>query len=118
MIAITQQHGKKYITFFGKKVFSISESGVYLLPTVYTRPVQWSEIQNKPAAGIELIHQLAEGSINGANKNFSSNTKFDSVCINGLQQIEEVHFTRISDTSFQLTEAPLPGDIITVSFIQ
>ena len=118
MISVVNEYGKKYFTLFGRKVFVISEAGIALLPNVQTKPVEWSEIKNKPAAGIELISEVAAGSVNGTNKIFSSSVKFDSVSINGLQQIEGIHYTRTSDTSFELPEAPLPGDIVTVSFIQ
>lgn len=118
MITVKNERGKQVVYILGKRAFLLSGPGIALTPNVETQPVQWDDIEGKPATGVENVHASATGVIDGVNKDFSTLQPFDCVYINGLIQIESVHYTKTGSTTFELSDAPLSGDIVSVIYIQ
>lgn len=116
MFTVRSEYGKRVVYCFGFRLFVISAAGISLAPSVH-KTVEWSEIRNRPASEIILVQESATGAINGVNVEFTSSQPFACVYVNGLLQIEGAHYTKIDEVTFQMGDAPLPGDSVTVSFI-
>lgn len=65
----------------------------------------------------QTIHAKAAGTIDGVNKIFTSPFPFTTVFVNGIAQIENEHYTKINPTVFELSEAPLVGDTVSIIYI-
>ncbi len=64
----------------------------------------------------------AVGDVDGANTVFQTPQKYSSgtltVMVNGLAQLQDVHFIEIDETSFSLADPPLVGDVVSISFLR
>ncbi|MEW6060352.1 MAG: hypothetical protein AB1600_00285 [Bacteroidota bacterium] len=65
----------------------------------------------------QTIHARAAGTIDGANKTFTSPFPFTTVLVNGIAQIQNEHYTKINSTTFELNDAPLTGDTVSIIYI-
>jgi len=82
-----------------------------------------TELWDRTSAGVDssyfLYNQAVTGVIDGINRIFTTAIAFTAsklkVKLNG---IDEVHFIELSDTQFELEEAPLAGDQIKVDLIK
>lgn len=65
----------------------------------------------------QTIHARAAGAVNGVNKLYTCPFPFTTVFINGIAQIQGEHYTKIDATTFELNDAPLPGDTVSIIYI-
>jgi hypothetical protein len=64
--------------------------------------------------------ETPSGTIDGANKNFTSVNRFQSnliaVFLNGLRQRRAADYTETGTQSFSFVSAPLPGDSLSIDY--
>lgn len=74
------------------------------------------------SADTEVIGEVPSGAINGTNKNFATASNFLAgtlaVYLNGVRQKLGLDFTAGINNTFQMTDAPITGDILTVDYFK
>jgi hypothetical protein len=75
-----------------------------------------------PASGVFIWGEAPAGSINGANKNFTTTNTYAAgqlaVYLNGVRQRRPDDYTETSSSTFQLVSAPLSGDLLSVDYMK
>jgi hypothetical protein len=75
-----------------------------------------------PASGVFIWGETPTGSINGTNKNFTTAFSYAAgqlaVYLNGVRQRRPNDYTETSSSAFQLINAPLTGDILSVDYMK
>jgi hypothetical protein len=70
---------------------------------------------------IMSVGETPDGFIDGVNKDYFTDYNFPGnslwVYLNGLRQKSGLDYTIISGNNFSMTDAPLPGDMLTVDYI-
>ncbi len=77
-------------------------------------------ITNNYGAGVSVIGEISNGTIDGSNATFTTDYDFDpdtvQVFYNGLAQYNPTHYTTSGVTTITLNFSPASGDVLTVNY--
>jgi hypothetical protein len=75
-----------------------------------------------PGSGIEIWGETPIGTVNGINKNYTSAYPYRpnlcAVFLNGIRQRRIDDYTETGSQSFSFVNAPLPGDSLSIDYMQ